>query len=145
MTEFTNPPKTPVQRTFFVPAFEESSADSFEAWRTFARDAGGGITNRKVQRIVYSSNGQEFVSEVGYREHDGTAAWLVTAILEPSGPKGPNSPWRIHVVRFPAGKMVHRTPPIEVSQSNVINVLDFLEPEEKPGDDGEGGNSNQRP
>lgn len=145
MPEFSNPPKTPVQRNFFVPLFEESTADSLEAWQTFSREVGGGTTDRKVQRIVYRSNGQEFVSEVGYREHDGTAAWLVTAIFEPSGPKGPNSPWKIHLVRFPAGKMAYRTPPVQVSQSNVIKVLDFLEPEEMPDDDRDGGNKDQRP
>lgn len=145
MTEFSNPPKTPLQRTFFVPPYEESTSASLEAWQALAREVGGRVTNRKVQRIVYRSNGQEFVSEVGYREHDGTAPWLVTAIFEPSGPEGPNSPWMIHLMGIIGGKVVQRTPPIQVSHSNVIEVLDFLEPEDISSDHGNEGSDNYRP
>lgn len=125
MTEFANPPKTTVQRDFFVPGAEESIADSLDAWRAYAAEAVGGLTDRKVQRLVYRHNGEVLISEVGYREHDGTAAWLVTAILEPHGP---DSPWSIIVVRILNGELVLRNPPIMVSHTDVIEILDFRMP-----------------
>lgn len=136
MTEFTNPPKTPAQRDFFVPGAEGSTADSLDAWRAFATEAVGGATDRKVQRLVYRHNGEVLISEVGYREHDGTATWLVTAIFEPKEPQGANSPWSISIVRIVNGKLVSRNPPIMVSQSDVIEVLDFLVPEAVHGEEG---------
>jgi hypothetical protein len=136
MPEFTNPPKTTMQRDFFVPGAEEPIADSLDAWRAYATEAVGGATDRKVQRLVYRHNGEVLISEVGYREHDGTAAWLVTAIFEPRQPQGLNSPWSICVVRILNGKLVSRNPPILVSQSDVIEILDFRVPEAGNGEDG---------
>jgi hypothetical protein len=140
MTDFVSPPKTTVQREFFVPGAEESIADSLDAWRAFATEAVGGATERKVQRLVYRHNGETLISEVGYREHDGTAAWLVTAIFEPNERPGLNSPWSICIVRIVNGNLVSRNPPILVSQSDVIDVLDFRAPEVGKGEEVDQGN-----
>lgn len=145
VAEFTNPPRTTVQRDFFVPGAEKSIADSLDAWRAFATEAVGGATDRKVQRLVYRHNDETLISEVGYREHDRTATWLVTAIFEPRGPKGPNSPWSICIVRVVNGNLVSRNPPILVSQSNIIEVLDFRMPEAGSGEvDGHGTDSQRQ-
>lgn len=136
MTEFANPPKTTVRRGFFVPGADESVADSLEAWQAYAAKAVGGSTDRKVQRLVYRHNGEVLISEVGYREHDGTAAWLVTAILEPHGTA---SPWNIIIVGIRNGELVVRNPPILVSHTDVIEILDFRVPVPAAGNGEDGG------
>lgn len=122
--ELSFPPATFERCDFFAPG-AESATDSLDAWNAFATEAVVPPTARKVQRLVYRHNGNMHVSEVGYLEDDETAKWLVTAIFEPRGSAGP---WSICIVRFPDGKVVSRNPPIMVSQSDVVEALDFGEP-----------------
>lgn len=65
--EFTYPSRKSEQREFFVPGVE-TPEESLEVWKSFAAVAAAyPATDRKVQRLVYTSNGKEFIAEVGYR------------------------------------------------------------------------------
>jgi hypothetical protein len=62
-------------------------------------------------------------SEVGYLENDDVHDWLTTAIFEPADQ---DAPWMISIMRIVGSEPVWRNPPILVSRSEVLEVIDFL-------------------
>lgn len=124
--EFTYPSRKSEQREFFVPGVE-TPEESLEVWKSFAAVAAAyPATDRKVQRLVYTSNGKEFIAEVGYRTDDETSSpWLVGAIFEPAGTSA-SDPWSIFLLGIMNGDGGYRNPPLLVSKSAVVEAMDFI-------------------
>lgn len=120
MSTLSLPPRRTTPVPFFYLGLEHDGDGSLRAWESMRP---GGATDRKIQRLTYRHNGTEYVSEVGYRENDGTGDWVVTAIYEPSMP---GAPWEVSIMAQINGRPQWRDPAILVGQSEVKNVVDFL-------------------
>ena len=79
-------------------------------------------TDRRVQRLHYNNRRGPYVSEVGFLENDDEFEWLTTGIYEPASAE---YPWMIAIMRVSDGQPVWRNPPILVSTSDVLQILDF--------------------
>lgn len=113
---------TSANEFFFPPAF--TGPEGVALWEQFSHHAVGPVTTRKVKRIRYKSNGEVFTSEVGKVENDGEMNGVVWGIYEPAEP---GTPWSV-VFGFPTESGVSvRNPPIMVSRSNLIEIVDFEE------------------
>lgn len=123
------------QREFFVPA-TESVEDAHKQWNVFAVDAAVACTDRKIQRLVFTSNRKEHVAEVGYLIKDDSNIWLVTAIFEPHG-KSTNDPCAIAMLRIRNGVVGTRKPAWLVAQGAVVKAFDFSQPTAHRGTDEE--------
>lgn len=100
--------------------------DVLRQWQEF-RATTVSATDRKIQRLVYRSNGEEHVAEVGYKASDGSVVqWIVTAIFAPAGDTA-TDPWSVCLVAIGAdGFVAMRNPPIQVARSSVLEAMDFI-------------------
>jgi|GEM_PF-2792027 len=127
MREPQFPPRRFEQREFFVPG-TETDEEAQKQWQAFAAEvAAYPSTDRKVQRLVFTSNRKEYVAEVGYLISDETSRWLVTAIFEPYG-TSTYDPWTIFLLRIWKGEVITRKPAWLVPPGTVVEALDFSQP-----------------
>lgn len=126
MSALTPPPPVSVRREFFVPP-DWRGQDAEVVWGQ-VRLAGGFLptTDRKVQRLVRRHWSGPRVSEVGHLENDGERDWLTIGIYEPADPA---DPYMVAILRMSDGKVVQRNPPVLVRPAEVIEVVDFLDPD----------------
>lgn len=129
--EPTFPPTRFEQKDFFVPG-TETAEDAHRQWNWLAARLGLACTERKVQRLAFKSNNNDFVAEVGHYIHDGSGLWLVSGIFEPYGTSR-SDPWAIMMFQIRKGEIAFREPAWQVAQGTVEQAFDFRQPEEKPG------------
>lgn len=120
--EPTHPPATSAPKRFCVPAAEGQMAE--DAWQAVRATAPFPTTDRRVQRLRYNNWRGVFTTEVGYIENDDERDWLTFAIFEPANA---GHPWMIAIMILTSEGPQFRNPPILVSQSDVLEVMDFLD------------------
>lgn len=129
--EPTFPPSRFEEKDFFVPG-TETVEDAHRQWNWLAARLGLACTERKVQRLAFKSNNNNFVAEVGHLIHDDSSLWLVSGIFEPHG-KSNTDPWAIMMFQIRAGEVAFRKPAWQVPQGTVEQAFDFRQPEEQSG------------
>lgn len=109
-------PFTP--RTFFIPEVDEAEmAESIYAG-TRKNLLGESVPDRRIQRLDYEHNGQQFRAEVG--EQDQRGEGTVMAIFGPSSPRN-----LYYVTTLERG--VLRGIPIMIGADEVRKVYEFLD------------------
>lgn len=119
---FELPPSTFSQRSFFVPG-QAHESETLEKWQELSSHP---HSKRKVQRLIFTNNGDRYVAEVDYALSDEESRWLVAAIFEPQD-QFPDSPWHIALLRIRNGEVVTR-PSWPVPRKEVLEAKDFAMP-----------------